>query len=535
VTRWWRSHSVRVQLTVWYAAAMIVVLGVYAAAVFASVSRSMSDSLDQRLRSDFWWAAATVDQRPDGTVTWLEPEGFGDEDRPWLQVWSLDGKLLYQSSEARRLPFPESARLALQADNRNVIVKVQTDTVPVRILSNSGKIRSKDPAAMPVVIQIARSEGPMRRQLSDLAVILVLGLPLGVAAAGFGGYTLARRALAPVERMTDRARTITAERLSDRLPVHNPDNEMGRLATVFNETLGRLEASFEQMRRFTGDVSHELRTPLTAIRSVGEVGLREHRDAPAYRAIIGSMLEEVDRLSGLVDRLLTLSRAESGQAKLSVEVVDLRELVDDVVSHLGVLAEEKHQSLTVEVTGVPRGVGDRLVLRQSLINLVDNAIKYTPAGGTIHIRASDTPAGPAIEVRDTGPGIAPDVRTRIFDRYDRGNSRSDGIGGSGLGLAIAKWAVEVNGGLLSLESSPGAGSVFRMTLTRPGRTWEPASAGFHDAISSQTVIRLKSDPTYDDVRSADPTYDDVKSAHPTSDDVRNTDPTSDDVRSTDVT
>ena len=348
---------------------------------------------------------------------------------------------------------------------------------------------------MPVVIQIARSEAPMRQQLSDLAVILVLGLPLGVAAAGFGGYTIARRALAPVERMTDRARTITAERLGDRLPVHNPDNEMGRLATVFNETLGRLEASFEQMRRFTGDVSHELRTPLTAIRSVGEVGLREHRDEPAYRAIIGSMLEEVDRLSGLVDRLLTLSRAESGQAKLSVEVVDLRDLAEEVVGHLGVLAEEKRQTITVDVAGAPRGLGDRLVLRQSLINLVDNAIKYTPVGGAIHLRVSDTPSGPAIDVRDTGPGIAPDVRTRIFDRYDRGgHSRSDGIGGSGLGLAIAKWAVEVNGGLLSLESPTGTGSTFRMTLARPGRTWDPAS-GLRDADNA-AAIRLKSDPTY---------------------------------------
>ena len=348
---------------------------------------------------------------------------------------------------------------------------------------------------MPVVIQIARSEGPMRQQLNDLAVILVLGLPLGVAAAGFGGYTIAKRALAPVERMTDRARTITAERLSDRLPVHNPDNEMGRLATVFNETLGRLEASFEQMRRFTGDVSHELRTPLTAIRSVGEVGLRERRDEPAYRAIIGSMLEEVDRLSGLVDRLLTLSRAESGQAKLSVEVVDLRNLAEEVVGHLGVLAEEKRQTLTVDVVGAPRGLGDRLVLRQSLINLVDNAIKYTPAGGAIHLRVSDTPSGPAIDVRDTGPGIAPEVRTKIFDRYDRGgNSRSDGIGGSGLGLAIAKWAVEVNGGLLSLESTTGTGSTFRMTLARAGRVWDPAS-GLRDADNA-AAIRLKSDPTY---------------------------------------
>jgi heavy metal sensor kinase len=299
-------------------------------------------------------------------------------------------------------------------------------------------------------------------------LILVLGLPLGVATASLGGYSLARRALAPVDRMAEHARLITAERLSDRLPVHHPEDELGRLATVFNETLGRLEASFEQMRRFTADVSHELRTPLTAIRSVGEVGLREHRDERAYRSIIGSMLEEVDRLSGLVDRLLTLSRAESGQAKLSLEVVDLGELAEDVVAYLGVLAEEKRQSLTFDCVGKPRGSCDRLVLRQSLINLVDNAIKYTQAGGRISVRVSDSPSGPTIDVSDTGPGIAPDVRARVFDRYYRGGrSQAADIGGSGLGLAIARWAVEANGGRLSLEETGPGGSRFRITLPRP--------------------------------------------------------------------
>ena len=153
----------------------------------------------------------------------------------------------------------------------------------------------------------------MRQELRDLSLILIFGLPVGVVIAGLGGYALARRALAPIEQMTERARTITAERLSDRLPVAHPENEMGRLASVFNETLGRLEGSFDQMRHFTADVSHELRTPLTAIRSVGEVGLRGHRNEASYRSIIGSMLEEVDRLSQLVDRLLTLSRAGTQQ------------------------------------------------------------------------------------------------------------------------------------------------------------------------------------------------------------------------------
>jgi signal transduction histidine kinase len=152
-----------------------------------------------------------------------------------------------------------------------------------------------------------------------------------------------------------------------------------------------------------------------------------------------------------------------------MEVVDLRELADDVVGYLGVLAEEKRQSLTVDCNGAPRGLGDRLVLRQSLINLVDNAIKYTPAGGSILIRVSESMAGPTIEVSDSGPGIAPDVRTRIFDRYYRaGKAVVDDIGGSGLGLAIAKWAVEANGGQLRLENSKGTGSTFRITLPHAG-------------------------------------------------------------------
>jgi signal transduction histidine kinase len=223
------------------------------------------------------------------------------------------------------------------------------------------------------------------------------------------------------------------------------------------------------MRRFTADVSHELRTPLTAIRSVGEVGLRERRDDRAYRGIIASMLEEVDRLASLVDRLLRWSRAETGQTKLAQDVIGLHELAEEVAGHLGVLAEEKQQSLTIEQAGEPRGLGDRQVLRQALIDLVDNAIKYTPVGGEIRVRVSELRAAVTIDVIDNGPGIAPELRTRIFERYDRGGgTRFDAIGGAGLGLSISRWAVEANGGQLTLEPSggPGAGATFRITLPR---------------------------------------------------------------------
>jgi heavy metal sensor kinase len=305
----------------------------------------------------------------------------------------------------------------------------------------------------------------MDAQLRDLALILVLGLPIAVAVAGVGGYVLARRALAPIERMTSHARTITAERLNDRLPVDNPDDEMGRLAAVFNQTLGRLEQSFEQMRRFTADVSHQLRTPLTAIRSVGEVGLRAgRRDEASYRAIIGSMLEETDRLSVLVDRLLSLSRAETHQSTLTPDSVSLVELAEDVVGHLGVLAEEKGQSLSVDATGRPTAVIDRVVLRQALINLVDNAIKFTPPGGQVSVRVTSDDGTAVVDVTDTGPGIPSEARERIFDRFFRGDELA--ASGTGLGLSIAKGAVEANGGQLTLERSDAQGTTFRIRLSK---------------------------------------------------------------------
>jgi heavy metal sensor kinase len=453
-----RPLAVRVKLTLWYVAAMMAVLAVYAAGVFAFVSRSSSMALDERVRSDFRWASEMWEQKPDGSLSWFEHDP-GADDSPWLQVWTPGGELLYRTTLAEWYPIDDSADLAVQADGR--IAEVSGGKATFRVLSGRSRLGAK-----PVVIQVARSEAGMRQELRDLLLFLVLGLPLAVAVAGLGGYSLARRALAPVERMADRARSITAEHLSDRLPVDNPRDEFGRLATVFNDTLGRLEASFGQMRRFTSDVSHELRTPLTAIRSVGEVGLRERRDERAYREIIGSMLEEVDRLSGLVERLLMLSRVESGQARLTVETVDLRELAEEVSGQLGVLAEEKGQVVDIEGPAGLRCLADRVVLRQAVTNLVDNAIKYSPKGGHILIRVSATKEGAALDISDDGPGIAPSRAAQIFDRFYRA-SPPGAADGAGLGLSIAKWAVEVNGGQLKLEESR-RGCTFRITLPAAG-------------------------------------------------------------------
>jgi signal transduction histidine kinase len=244
---------------------------------------------------------------------------------------------------------------------------------------------------------------------------------------------------------------------------------------VFNESLARLEGAFAQLRRFTADASHELRTPLTAIRSVGEVALQRSLSAAAYREVIGSMLEEVDRLTRLVESLLTLTRGESGRVQPALEVVDLSGLALSVVEHLRVLAEEKEQSVTIDAAAEVPAACDPAILRLGLINVLDNAIKYTPQRGAIRVEVREIPSGEAaIEVEDTGLGISAVHQGRIFERFyrvDEGRSREEG--GTGLGLATARWAVEVNGGRIELESEEGKGSLFRIVLPMVVRAPSP--------------------------------------------------------------
>jgi heavy metal sensor kinase len=314
----------------------------------------------------------------------------------------------------------------------------------------------------------ARDEMPLRQTLWTLAVIMATAIPCAVGLAVIGGYLLAGRVLAPVGAMADTAQRITAESLDARLPVSNSADEFGRLASVFNETLARLDTAFEQLRRFTADASHELRTPLTAIRSVGEVALQRSLSPEAYREVIGSMLEEVDRLTRLVENLLLLTRAEAGRIPLTRATVDLRELVAGVADGLRVLTEEKNQELTVELGGPVAVECDATVLRQGITNLLHNAIKFTPNKGVIRVAArSTTNGGAVIEVEDSGPGIPTAHQERVFERFYRvDQARSRDTGGMGLGLAIARWAVEANGGRIELESVAGQGTLLRVVLPR---------------------------------------------------------------------
>jgi len=439
-----------------------VLLSLYAGGVFVFLRHSLFAELDRRLHDDFELAEQMLERSNDGGIRWRADEHHHEEDAndaAWLEVWNPAGQLLYRRAAfagASKNPFFSS----LPLERSGYASVLLSSNVPVRVLSRPYVVDGQ-----PVVIRVARSSARLRDELKTLLLVLGSGFPIAVGIAACGGYALARRALASVGKMADRARTITAERLGERLPVVTPDDELGHLATVFNETFARIERSFEQLRRFTADASHELRTPLTAIRSVGEVGLREHHNERGYREIIGSMLEEADRLGHLVESLLTLSHADAGQVKLRLECVDLAELAREVVNHLGILAEEKRQFLSVEGGVGVYATGDRLVLRQAVINLVDNAIKYSPEGGRVRVLVRNQPNGPTLEVIDTGPGIAAEHQEYIFDRFYRvDKARSRELGGTGLGLSIVRWAVEVHGGCIELESEEGKGSLFRIRL-----------------------------------------------------------------------
>jgi heavy metal sensor kinase len=275
--------------------------------------------------------------------------------------------------------------------------------------------------------------------------------------------------LAPLSQMAARARSISAERLSERLPVENQTDELGRLAAVFNETFARLEDSFDRLKRFSADASHELRTPLTAIRSVGEIALRQRHDHAGYREIIGSMLEEADRLARLIDDLLTLSRLESGRAVVRREPLDLARLVVEVADQLQVLAEERSVMLDVAPMTSMTLEADASMLRQAIMNVVDNAIKFTGDATRVRVWAISTADEYRLAVDDEGAGIPPEHRERVAQRFYRvDDGRSREAGGTGLGLSIADWALTAHHGRLEIDENERGGARIWLVLPRPG-------------------------------------------------------------------
>ena len=320
-------------------------------------------------------------------------------------------------------------------------------------------------------MRVGYNVNPLRKRALSFFLSMALVLPFALPLAGILGYRLAGQALRPLENMARTTLRITASRLSERIPVENPHDEVGHMALVLNTLLERLEESFAKLKRFTSDVSHELRTPLASLRSVGEVGLQTDHSAEHYRDVIGSMLEEVARLSSMIDTLLTMAHADSGEIQLQKADFPLQELVNESVALVSVLAEEKAQSITVEGNPAVHVSADRRFLRMALINLLDNAVKYSPLNSVIRVNWQVSPYGRTsvseimLAVEDEGPGIPEAARHRVFDRFYRvDDSRTRSTGGAGLGLAIAKWAVEAHGGTISIASGRTGGALFQVCL-----------------------------------------------------------------------
>jgi heavy metal sensor kinase len=381
----------------------------------------------------------------------------------FFQLLDPSGRLDPRLAPSRRSKLPLSAE-ALQNAKKG---EATFETLPVR----PGSEKSFRLLTLPVVrngatvniVQVAMSlENVEAARASFLLVLLVLA-PLALAASALGGWFLARRALTPVDAMVEAARRIEAEDLTKRLPLPPSDDELGRLAAVLNDMLARLERSFGAVRRFSADAAHELRTPLTILKGEIELALQSSQAPEEIRRTLTSCLEEVDRLNSVVEDLLLMARIEGDALTASPGRVNLAEVVEDAAPALSELAASAG-NICVVVAAQPLWVeGYDALLFRLVFNLAENAIKYTPAGGRVEITLERQDGSAVLQVKDSGPGIAPEAQEHIFDRFYRGDPAREG-NGTGLGLALVRSIVDLHRGEVRVSSVPGEGSCFRVTL-----------------------------------------------------------------------
>jgi heavy metal sensor kinase len=459
-----RPLSIRARLTLWYTGVVAAILLLVGVAAYSLLRWHLYNDLDASL---FTVADVLRDAPPVDPAAPLPPDleplvrGFlGSEfSDALMQLLDPEGRL---RSRALRpaLPLSPEARVnALRGAPTLETVELTTGerarllTMPV---VRGGRIVDMVQVAMP----LRRTHQTLVRYVETLLVLL----PLGAVLSAIGGWFLARRALRPVDRMSHSALEISAQDLGRRLELRGTHDEIDRLADTLNAMLARLEAAFAEMQRFTADAAHELRTPLTALRGGIEVALRAERSREDYRGVLTSSLEEVEQLIRLTEDLLLLSRSTMGLG-VARQQVDLEPLCLEALE-LGVrLAKGKGVNVSMGATAPAVVQGDAGALRRAVLNLVDNAVKYTAAGGSVVVSVERSGERVSIAVEDTGIGIDPADTERIFEpfvRLDAGRSRD--TGGTGLGLAIARSIVLAHRGTLGVETRAGGGSRFTIDL-----------------------------------------------------------------------
>jgi two-component system OmpR family sensor kinase len=477
-------QTIRARLTAWYSVALALTLAAFAALLYADRRTASYQDLDQRIQSEASLTAGILAEsyRARGVLVRRDSAGrpvlIGDlaallEAVPdFLVITVHDGSLLFASSDARALTFQQVEqlrRLASAPISGRTSGTLRLDPDGPRIHYAVHYVSDAGPqfGAILAGADVRTAELGPEQLLSTFALIL----PLGLVAALLMGTWIASHALAAVDQIITEVREITDGRsLHRRLAEPVVKDELGRLAQTLNQMMTRLERSFIALRRFTADASHELKTPLTVLRAGVERAITTPNLPQDTLATLEETLQEINRMAELVDALLTLARADEGIAPLHRESVDLRGIVEEVQETGELLAEEAGVTMEVATPTEAMVVSvDASRIRQLILNLVTNAVKYTPAGGSVRMQLGPVNGRVALSVADTGIGIAPGDLPHIFDRFWRADSARTRTGerpGSGLGLAICKWIAEAHGGRIDVVSRPGRGTTFTVTLPR---------------------------------------------------------------------
>ncbi len=451
-------QTIRGRLTLWYVALLAITLLGFSAFLYLSLARTLRAEGDRLLLAAAEQTIAmleVVDGQPHLPDT---PEALP----PGMVVVLYDatGQEVLANSPRRplttlaaALPRPGPAQVTFAT------VRL-ADGEPWRVLS-APVVEDGRPVG---VLQVARSERDADVTLRQLVLLMAVAVPATLLLAIAGSLFLAGRALDPIDRVTRTAGQISAEHLSRRLGFRGND-EVGHLAATFDRMLDRLEAAFQRERRFTADTSHEFRTPLAMLVSQIDVGLERRRSTAEYERILRSVRDDATRMSQLLAELLTLARADAGRDELAREPVDLEDLADQVAATMQSLARQRGITLERVRQGAAVVEADQTRLTQLLVNLVENALKYTEAGGRVDVVTEAASGWAVLAVVDTGIGIPQEHLPHIFERFYRvDKARSRAAGGAGLGLAISRWVAEAHGGTIDVESEPGRGTTFTVRL-----------------------------------------------------------------------
>ncbi len=458
--------SVRLRLTLWYSAALMAILLVISGLSYSLLHWSLIHDLDDSLLAvaqvihDTGYAGpGGPDAGPELLLRQILGPEFYDK---FFQLMDPEGRPGARSTRLRdqTLPLSPEAR-ARAADGSRTFETVRLASGErARLLTLPIVHGDRVVQLVQVGIPLARAERAMARYLDTLFVLV----PLGLVLAAVGGAAIARSALAPVDTMSRAARRITGTDLGERIPLRGAGDELDHLAETLNAMLDRLEGAFAQMRRFAADAAHDLRTPLTALRGTIEVALRAERSGPEYRRVLASSLEDVAHLIRLAEDLLALSRATEGALPPRTPV-ELEAVVRDVLGVATRLAEARGVTVRLAESAPLTVLGDAPALRRAVMKLVENAVRYTPAGGKVEIGLQREGAWALVTVADTGVGMSAADLERIFEPFVRlDDARARDTGGAGLGLAIARAVVAAHGGAIGAVSTPGAGSTFTIRL-----------------------------------------------------------------------